>query len=1217
MKTGRKSVGSGWLQLKEVVSNWWRVARDLRKLPSALTPRITSHEPRPSNACRPEEGEGVKGVPSIVLTTKYTLPDLSFDSAYPTRIGALAVGSDSGDPSRIAALGRPSLVFSRSLAFRTFASSLWRRRLPHGSTLPYNLSPACPGLRRIIFALFLILLSPLVTSHKSLSLNAQSTNAAIIGQITDAQGKNVPGADVEAVAILTNVKYDTKTNSDGIYSFPALPPTDYRLDVKKDGFKEINKVGITLHVQDTLEQNFKLDVGSVTESITVGAAEGTSQGITVYGEAENMNTTDATVSTTIDRNFAENLPLNGRSFQTLLLLTPGTAFTVGGNGSDGGTFSVNGQRANANNFTVDGVSANLGGNLLHGGLSAFNGANPDFTIGGTTQGMVSVDALEEFKIQTSTYAPEFGRQPGGQVSLLTRSGTNGFHGTASDYLRNTILDANNWFNDELGRPKAVDKQNDFGGTVGGPILKDRTFFFFSYEGLRLLQPVANTQIVPSVSLRNSAATSFRPLMNYFPIPNGTDFGNGTAQYFLDTSLPTDSDAYTVKVDQALGKRAHLFGRFSNTTSMDERILHFDPGTFLSTKLRSRTGTVGADFAITPKLANELRLNYSVNVSSYTYGPSHVGGGQLFDTSVLYPKPFVQGTDKAEWDLVLGGLDSEMAFGPQAKYSQRQIQLIDNLSNTIGRHQLRWGVDYRRLFPIDAGAGGFVDYSVYSQNDLTNGVVSQTGTSAFIVAHPIYTNLSLFMQDTWKVSNHLTLTYGLRWELNPIPTDRDGLTKYFLNVVGVANPATATLAPPGTSEFKTTYGNFAPRIGVAYQLRQTPGLEAVVRGGFGVFYDLNSQTFAENFTDGAFNATAVPVNNLQFPLANNSVTIPQVPAPFNPPSYDILTGIDPNLKLPYTLQWNVSIEQALGRAQSLTASYVASAGMRLLRQDFLYDFSQKFQNVQTLRNASTSNYQSLQLQFNRQLSHGLQALASYTYSHSIDNQSDAENVYAATAEGFGNPNVDRGNSDFDLRHAFRGALTYRIPAWNTNLLSKTIFGGWSIDTIGLAQSGAPVDLVGGYTFNYIGTVRPDIVPNQPLYLYGSACAAINVVNNSPSPCPGGRGINPAAFTLVPTDSNGIATRQGTLGRNVLRGFGAWQMDFAIHRQFNLTERLNLQFRSEFFNIFNHPNFGSVDNFVGDGTFGQATGTLNDNLGGLNSLYQIGGPRSIQLALKLAF
>jgi hypothetical protein len=661
--------------------------------------------------------------------------------------------------------------------------------------------------------------------------------------------------------------------------------------------------------------------------------------------------------------------------------------------------------------------------------------------------------------------------------------------------------------------------------------------------------------------------------------------------------------------------------------------------------------LGADLNLRSNLDTQFRLNYAVSVSIPAKKENIVGGAKAFDPSVLYPAPLVPGVNIAGLRI---GLPSAPSFvtgpGSQGKFSQRQIEATNNFSYLLGSHQLKWGFDYRRLFPIIGRASGAADYIVRSENDLINGNVTLAQTEAHKISHAIFPNVGLYLQDTWRASKRLSLTYGLRWELDPAPGERDGIQP--LNLVGLNNPATAALAPPNSSLYKATYNNFAPRIGVAYQVRQTSGHETVVRGGFGLFYDLNSESDAIGFVNAPFNAASSVVSNLNFPVANNVLQIPTLPGPIVPPLF--VNAIDPNLKLPHSFQWNAAVEQGLGQNQSLAASYVASAGRRLLRSDNFFDVGpivngvSTFSQVTVLRNASSSNYQSLQLQFNRRLSRGLQGIASYTYSHSIDNASTGQLVSydtlstSLTGTSLLNPNIDRGNSDFDLRHAFRAAVTYNVPTWKANLLSRAVLGAWSVDAIGIAQTGVPVDLAGGQYL--VSTVpdgffqlRPNVTPGIPLYLYGAQCAVQNGLALAAAvPCPGGRAINftPGAvaagcpdgsvsagpFCPVPTDANGNPTQvQGNLGRNVLRNLGNWQIDFALHRQFTFTERVHLQFRGEFFNVFNHPNFGSFhpNLFDGPGVFGLALGTLNGGLGGLNQLYQIGGPRSIQLSLKLQF
>src|ERR1700721_1135904 len=395
---------------------------------------------------------------------------------------------------------------------------------------------------------------------------AQSETATVSGRVTDSQGQVVPDVKIQLVNTETNLVQSTKTNSEGLYVLPDVRPGAYRILVLKDGFKEIVKTGLVLHVQDIAAENFSLQVGSMSESVTVLADQLT------------LNTTDGTVSTVIDRQFVENLPLNGRSFQTLIQVTPGVVLTPG-NYADGGQFSVNGQRAASNYWMVDGVSANIGmgsGSTPGNGISGSLGS---FSVLGGTNSLVSVDAMQEFRIQTSTYAPDFGRTPGAQISILTRSGTNGFHGTAFDYLRNDKLDANNWFNGFQNNPplpKAQERQNDFGGTFSGPIIKNRTFFFFSYEGLRLRLPQTSLTLVPDTNpldpySRQFAAPALLPYMNAFPVPNGPEVflnGNhqGLAQFNAAYSNPGTLDAFSLRVDHKLNDRLNLFARYNYSPS---------------------------------------------------------------------------------------------------------------------------------------------------------------------------------------------------------------------------------------------------------------------------------------------------------------------------------------------------------------------------------------------------------------------------------------------------------------------------------------------------------------------------------------------------------------------------------------------------------------------------------------------------------------------------
>jgi hypothetical protein len=1026
-------------------------------------------------------------------------------------------------------------------------------------------------------------------------LRAQSTSASITGRVSDPSRAVIADVEVAAISADTNVRYKSATDGSGEYYLTNLPPGSYRIEIEKAGFQKLIQPDVILHVQDALELNFEMTIGSASQTITVQAG------------APVVNTQSATVSTIIDRTFVENIPLNGRSFQTLIQLTPGVVLT-GTAFDDQGQFSVNGQRADANYFTVDGVSANFGVTGYFPLVQAAGGALPALSASGGTNSLVSVDAMQEFRIQTSSFAPEFGRTPGGQISIVTRSGTNHFHGALFDYFRNGVLDANDWFANYNHLPKPQDKQNDFGGIFGGPILKDKTFFFFSYEGLRLRQPVTQETVVPDLTSRQQAPAAVQPYLNAFPVPNGSAVGTGLAQFNASYSNPSSLNAYSIRVDQVVNPRLSLFGRYDySPSSLDQRGAFPAPYTVLSTTQAERssvqTFTLGTTQLLTTRISNEARVNYSNDRVGTRFFLDSFGNAVPPPDSVLFPSGHSSADALFEFFILGAG---EFAHGQQGTDEQRQINLVDNLSITMSGHQLKFGVDYRWLSPFSTPDvySQFLEFT--SMGTSPGGTLSGKAAAAFVHALQSDTllahNFSIYGQDTWKITARLTLTYGLRWDINPALKGKNPANEPF-TVTGLDNPATLALAPRGTPLYQTTYGNVAPRLGVAYQLNQSGKWGAVVRGGFGIFYDLGQGSLGGVSSYFPYHAVK-SLGSVPVPLSPTNAAPPDLTA--NPPVSNIVVA-DPNLKLPRTYEWNLTLEQSIGGTQSISVAYVGADGRDLLRDTYLYNPNPKFQFVDVASNTAFSYYDALQVKFQRRFSRGLQALGSYTFSHSTDNAStDAFANYLNTPSGLGYSTIDHGNSDFDIRHSFTAGVTYDLAMPRAQKALRTAFGGWSVNTFVLARSAPPVDVVGAIYFG-AGTAlypRPNVVPGVPLVLYGSQY-------------PGGKAFNPAAFTSAP------AGQQGDFGRNVLRGFGAWQADFALQRQFHITEQLGLRFRAEFFNVFNHPNFGSPTNTLTGPFFGQSTQTLASSLGsggangGFSPLYQIGGPRSIQLALKLLF
>ncbi len=1048
---------------------------------------------------------------------------------------------------------------------------------------------------------------------------AQTESASIYGRVSDQSGAVIPEAQVRLHNIDTNADITRTTNHEGFYLLPALKPGRYLIVVGKQGFKTVTLKDITLNVQDNVSRNFSLQVGSASESVTVSA------------ESANVNTTDATVSTVVDRNFAENLPMNGRSFQTLIQLTPGVVLTPS-SPTDVGQFSINGQRSSSNYWTVDGVSANVGITTFATTGNAAGGAAAGFAVQGGTNSLVSVDALQEFRIQTSTYAPEFGRTPGGQISIVTRSGTNQVHGTAFDYFRNDVLDANDWFADLNKNPKPQERQNDFGGTFSGPIFRDKTFFFFSYEGLRLRLPMVQQTIVPSLAARQNAESVMQPFLSAFPLPNGPAApGVDQNQFNASFSNKSSLDASSLRIDHAVNSKLMLFGRYNYSPSnlVQRGSMLSNP---ISSNMTIQTLTAGAAWTPNSVVANDFRFNYSRTTGESSSTVDNFGGAVPVPNSDL-PLPSPLATQNAQFSLTIAGA-AGFSVGKIQSNTQRQINFVDSVSVQRASHNFKFGADYRRLSPI-------IDPNLYTQNLVFLDVPSAEAgnflfgsVGGFEKANLLFQNIGLFGQDTWRIAPRLTLTYGIRWDVDVAPHTTTGPHLASATGVDLSNLANLALAPDGAPIFNTRLGNFAPRVGVAYQLSDKPGRETVLRGGFGIFYDLATQELGSAIAGVYPYATGTFFGGGTFPPSAVDIARP-VPslADLNNEAVQLF---DPHLQLPYTRQWNLALEQSLGSQQSVSASYIGSVGRRLIETVGVLQPNSTFLFPELTVNAGTSDYDALQVQFQRRLVHGLQALGSYTWSHSIDTSSSSSsgsssNIFATQL----GPGANRGPSSFDIRQGFSAAVTWNLPAPTTSGIEEMILRDWSLENVFQGRTAPPVDVqYSQLSFNFEpAAVRPDVVPGIPLYLFGPQYPGGKAIDFTPGAVPGGcPDGNPSVgpFCSPPIDpTSGNPIRQGNLGRDSLRGFGAFQWDFAVHRDFPIHERVKMQFRAEFFNVLNHPNFGPP---IGDLSnpaaanpqFGLSTQMLGRSLGGsnvggggLSSLYQIGGPRSIQFALKLYF
>src|SRR5215212_7480877 len=1045
---------------------------------------------------------------------------------------------------------------------------------------------------------------------------AQSPAATLGGTVLDENGAVVPSVEITVLNLSTAVQRHATTGGAGAFVVPLLPPGRYTLTAQRDGFATLEVRNIVLNVGDRQALRINLRVGEVGESVTVVDAL----------DAGVERSASSSVSTVVNRRFVENLPLNGRSFQTLFELAPGAVLTRT-TFNEQGQFSVNGQRANANYFTVDGVSANVGVSAGTSPGQAAAGGLPALTVLGGANNLVSLDALEEFRLMTSSYAPEFGRTPGAQVAIATRSGTNELHGSAFEYFRGGALDANDWFAHSRNLARPAIRQHDFGATLGGPVVRNRAFFFASYEGMRLRQPQYALTDVPSTPARAVANPQVRPLLNAFPVPNGADLGNGFAEFAASYSDPSRFDAVSARLDAVATETLTLFARYANAPSRtSQRGGVGSPGqtgqslnTVNRTALDTQTLTAGATAAFNPKVTGDLRFNWSRARGETELSLDVFGGATPPDPSLLFPS-FAR-PDASGFQVTLrGGLNAGFGTGKNVDNLQRQLNLVGNVSLVHSGHELKVGFDYRRLAPV-YGPLNYAQTVIFG-DAATNGVFAAANTGrAFQVKvtaddvprEPVFHNFSFYAQDAARVTPNLTVVYGLRWELNPPPSERngnhpavfqgfdpgDGFNLGSLGPVGV--PAgVVTLAPRGTPLWRTTYHNFAPRAGAAYLL--SPARGTTLRAGLGIFYDLGTGQAAQAFGSVFPYARERLLSNVPFPLDPAQAAPP--PLGLDPP-YGTVYAFSPSLKLPLTVQWSAALEQPLGGGQTLSLSYVGAAGRSLLRQTAALRPSPDFSVMRLVTNTSSSDYNALQAVYARRLSKGLQAHVAYTWSHSIDDDSD-DSASGLLIVGSFNTRTERGPSTFDVRHSLSGAFSYDLPGPARKGASAALLRDWSIDAIFRARTATPINIIqttGVFIGDLVEALRPDLVGGAPVYL------------EDPS-APGGRRLNPAAFRAV-------VGRQGSLGRNALRGFGLSQLDLAVRRQFPLGEAARLQVRAEVFNVFNHPNFGDPVGDLNNRLFGRSVQTLARSLGtggvngGLSPLYQVGGPRSVQLALRFSF
>ena len=1057
-------------------------------------------------------------------------------------------------------------------------------------------------------ALFLIVVSLLLT----VPVLAQTYRASVRGIVYDPNHATVAGATITLVSASTGEKRTTTSADDGSYAISSIPAGEYRLDVEKANFK-INMQEIKLLVNEERREDVTLQIGGPDVSVD-----------NLDVEAEPLKKDSASLGTVIENRQITGLPLDGRNFYELSLLVPGAVPPAQGSaGSARGdfAFSVNGAREDANNFLLDGVYN------IDPKLNTF-GVRP------------SVDAIREFEMLTSTYDASFGRNPGAQVNVVLKSGSNDFHGSLFEFHRNAALDARNFFA-PASEPKPKYIRNQFGGAIGGPIVRDRTFFFADYEGTRSREGITRITNVPTAAERQGdfsqslfgvptnpftgqpfdggVIPSFfinpvgRAIAALYPLPNRSE----PFQNFV--SSPTqrdDNDSFDVRVDHRLTDMAELTFRYS----FGDRDL-FEPFTgssfslipgFGDTVTRRSQNAMGAlTLVLTPNLVNETRVAFSRVAASVTQEAS------VLNSDVGLPTISPRERDLGLSFITVTGFSPLGDEGNNPQNSVTNVyQVINNSSYTHGDHLIKFGVDLRfsqqNAFR-DVESRGRLQFSPFltltnnSLGDLLLGFPLLTSVARVDNPQQIRTeSYNFFINDSFRVTPRLTLVGGLRYEYNSPPVDKDDRATVY-------DVATRSLVPVGTngvprSGFDPDRNNFAPRVGFAWTIGDDQ--VTVLRGGYGVYYDQSPLAPAEALY---FNSPFFD-NNIFFSLPGLPLTLNDpFPSFFPFPLPDSALAIQRDLRTGYMQHWNFNVERQFGERTVLEVAYVGSKGTKLLTAR---DINQpqpsvlppglpivprpdpRFDDINLLESRGNSNYNALQARLQRRLSRGFTTLASYTWSKSID---DASNFFSSA----GDPNfpqnsynvaADRGRSNFDVRHRLSVSYAYVLPfGKGRQYLAgdgwvSTVLGGWETYGIITLQSGRPFTVAllpeidnsgtGRSILGFGANDRPNVVGNPELSNQTTA-----------------QWFNTSAFAFPAPGTFGNA------GRNILDGPGFQNVNVSLMKNTALSERLNLQFRAEAFNLFNHPNFNLPDNFLGSPTFGRITSARD--------------PRHIQFGLKLLF
>ena len=880
-------------------------------------------------------------------------------------------------------------------------------------------------------------------------------------------------------------------------------------------------------------------------------------------ETNSMNSGGSQISTNVTTQSLQNLPINGRSFTSLYLTAVGVTLPPDRRSQiQQGLFSSNGQRPTSNVFTVDDLSANTGVFGDQTSLAGSLGALPQLTASGGTNSLSTLDSTAEITVKTIASAKEQ-RTAGATVNFTTASGNNTYHGSVFETFGNEKLNANDFFANSRGLKRPNSRLNQFGGTLGGFIVKDKAWFFGGYEGLRLRQAAFAISEVPDDISRQTASPEFRPILNAFPLANGRATSGGLAEFSASYTNPTVNNIFNLRLDFQPTEKIRVGSRY-NFADSNASLRGNDFSLNTRRKFDVSTNSISAwmTATATSKIAVDGRVNFTRNKTAQRFSTDNFGGAQVSPT--LFPTSF----DFLKYDF--NGKNSAIAGGNVNETTVNQFHTNGSVIWLLNNHNFTFGADFRRL-SADIGTAARERNVLFSGVNLS-GTASRIGEiSRISPPAAAIDNFSLFAQDDWKVSRRLNINFGLRWDADFAP-DIENQTGAFQN----ASP-----------NIRNQTKNFAPRIGAAWNLSGSG--KAVIRGGGGLYFDYGNTAASESFADSFPFAAGNFARNVGFNIVPTNALKP-------------LLVFDKNLQTPRTWQFFGEYQQEFFRNHIFTATYTTSFGRKLFLTRTLLNSDPNYNFIRLTNNAAKSDFNSLQLRFERRFSGGLSFNSRYTLSKATDNFSPdliRENNFIA-----GDLTNEHGAADFDVRHQLNIYTIYDIPTFFDSGWKKSLTRNWSLSTFANARSAFPVT-AGYFRANDFGRefIRADVVGNAPVYLTEN----------------GLQRLNPNAFSIPDTD------RQGNLKRNSLRGFSLFQVDASLQRKIRLSGETSLSLSINAFNLLNNTNFADVSGSLGtrfsptafqsNNYFGQPTSTFGS--GSFTPFYLYGGARRLQISAKFVF